>query len=685
MRLITVLLMVSASFLCAAELDFQNVPETLLPEGSATEEPAGTWTVMGAGLDVWGTSDEFFYMFETEVTEGDRAIGCHVQSLAWGTNGWAKAGLMFRTAQPEPPPLFSGPESYAFCFVSSNNGTCLQWRDGEGMNAAWNGAGSGLPYGPDDVWLKLIRRGDSISGYAALQPGLWIPLPPGEAGYEMLNLLGAEMYAGFAITSHEAGVLATAVIDGLDLNAPMLSLAGPVDLTAQAVDDRVQLQWTNQEIYDEIRLFRQDAEGQLELIEPGPDAADESFEDDPGEGQWMYWMTAVEEGLECVAVSSQPVLLGMSPYAQAIMGDNPIAYWKLGEADALTAVALGQVGMAGNGLYSGGAFGGEDSLVLGDDDGATFLDGLDGEVQIPDHALINTGGPYHSRSVELWFQADELVSGEQYMLFEEGGNTRGLNMYIASGTNPEGTQTNHLYVNAWNHDNNQGFWTSIDVSTDVIEEGEIYHVVMVFDASENEVTGDFDGRVTGYLNGETFGTALGADLLYAHADDGAIGGIHTNTRFHNGSTLADGNNFSGMIDEVALYGYPLDDPNDDGDMSDSRVMAHYVLGAGDEPDDPIFLRGDSNDDGKVNLADAICTLSFLFGPADDACKIGVGKCQDKADTNDDGKVNLADAITLLDVLFGTGHDIPPPSIDCGVDPTDDDDLVDCDYPEGICP
>ena len=50
------------------------------------------------------------------------------------------------------------------------------------------------------------------------------------------------------------------------------------------------------------------------------------------------------------------------------------------------------------------------------------------------------------------------------------------------------------------------------------------------------------------------------------------------------------------------------------------------------------------------------------------------KTTESADANDDGRVNLSDAIVTLLHLFG-GRTLPPPFGDCGVDPTTDD--LDC--------
>ena len=83
-----------------------------------------------------------------------------------------------------------------------------------------------------------------------------------------------------------------------------------------------------------------------------------------------------------------------------------------------------------------------------------------------------------------------------------------------------------------------------------------------------------------------------------------------------------------------------------------------------------FLRGDVNNDGGVDICDAVSTLGVLF--------LGQGEitCQDAADSNDDGAVDISDAVNTLSVLFlGQGLIPLPGMMACGVDPTEDE--LDC--------
>lgn len=83
-------------------------------------------------------------------------------------------------------------------------------------------------------------------------------------------------------------------------------------------------------------------------------------------------------------------------------------------------------------------------------------------------------------------------------------------------------------------------------------------------------------------------------------------------------------------------------------------------------DGATFLRGDADGNGNLDISDAVRVLSSLFqgeGPLE---------CADAGDVNDDGSVDLADAIYSLTFQFGSGSPPPPPFPEPGLDPTEDD-------------
>jgi len=78
-----------------------------------------------------------------------------------------------------------------------------------------------------------------------------------------------------------------------------------------------------------------------------------------------------------------------------------------------------------------------------------------------------------------------------------------------------------------------------------------------------------------------------------------------------------------------------------------------------------FLRGDSNRDGALDLADAVSVLGFLFLGTE------APRCEDAADASDDGELNLTDPILILSSLFLGFGPLPEPVGEPGQDPTAD--------------
>lgn len=79
----------------------------------------------------------------------------------------------------------------------------------------------------------------------------------------------------------------------------------------------------------------------------------------------------------------------------------------------------------------------------------------------------------------------------------------------------------------------------------------------------------------------------------------------------------------------------------------------------------VFLRGDVDFNGVLEITDAIGMLEFLFSAG------SVPPCQDSADANDSGTLDVSDVIAILSFLFSGGAVLPYPYPSVGLDPTDD--------------
>jgi hypothetical protein len=80
---------------------------------------------------------------------------------------------------------------------------------------------------------------------------------------------------------------------------------------------------------------------------------------------------------------------------------------------------------------------------------------------------------------------------------------------------------------------------------------------------------------------------------------------------------------------------------------------------------PEFIRGDANDDGMVDVSDAVYCINYVFINGDQP------SCLAAADADDNGEIDLIDAIVILHYQFLGGAPPAPPFPEAGPDPTPD--------------
>ena len=83
------------------------------------------------------------------------------------------------------------------------------------------------------------------------------------------------------------------------------------------------------------------------------------------------------------------------------------------------------------------------------------------------------------------------------------------------------------------------------------------------------------------------------------------------------------------------------------------------------------VRGNSNNDSRVDISDAVHTLCWLFNGGPEP------RCMDAADSNNSSVVDISDPVFTLNFLFLGGAPIPAPYPQCGLDEGPIDTL-DCD-------
>ena len=112
-----------------------------------------------------------------------------------------------------------------------------------------------------------------------------------------------------------------------------------------------------------------------------------------------------------------------------------------------------------------------------------------------------------------------------------------------------------------------------------------------------------------------------------------------------------------------------------------NCQANMVMAAIVAPDRTLvaeFLRGDCSGNGTVDIADAICTLNWLFvGGATPGCVAATN-------TNGDGVADISDATHLLNYLFLGGSPPLEPFPECGPGELPADEALGCETPPKSC-
>ena len=168
--------------------------------GSATyDSGSATFTVKGAGADVWGTADAFHYAYTT--LTGDGSIAARVASTS-NTAAWVKAGVMIRAT-------LDANSAHGFMLVSYGKGLAFQRRTATGgTSTSTAGALAGAPY-----WVKLVRAGNVFTAYQSPDGVSWTLV-----GTDTIPM-GSTAYIGLAVSSHTTSATATGVFDNVTVAA----------------------------------------------------------------------------------------------------------------------------------------------------------------------------------------------------------------------------------------------------------------------------------------------------------------------------------------------------------------------------------------------------------------------------------------------------------------------------------
>ena len=180
-----------------ASWTFNDINESV---GSAVFQN-GSFTVKGAGTDIWNQSDQFAFL--NVDTINSQSLSARVTSQT-NTDPWAKAGLMFRETA-------NAGSSFVMLIATPGNGLHLQYRDGTGNGCTDVSYGNfTLP-----VFLKLDKTDSSFVASKSTDGSKWTTL-----GSYMNKTFSEKYKLGLLVNGHNALNVGQAVFDSIKISIP---------------------------------------------------------------------------------------------------------------------------------------------------------------------------------------------------------------------------------------------------------------------------------------------------------------------------------------------------------------------------------------------------------------------------------------------------------------------------------
>jgi hypothetical protein len=168
---------------------------------------------------------------------------------------------------------------------------------------------------------------------------------------------------------------------------------------------------------------------------------------------------------------------------------------------------------------------------------------------------VNSDSAYAEKSFLFCLRTGDNISARQ-VIYEQGGTTRGLNIYI---------EENRLYFGAWNKTGSP--WGFFSINTPVNPK-RVYIVSCIYQGN-TEIT----GTLTCYLNGKLVGAISQLGILYSHPSNIGVGAMNNATHFHTGKATGNGFYFAGQLAELIGYNEALS--NEESQRAESYLALKY--------------------------------------------------------------------------------------------------------------
>src|SRR5579859_6389779 len=162
----------------------------------------GTFSVIGAGTQIYGTADAFHFVYQP--LTGDGALTARLLNLQGGA-GYVSAGVMIRnTLDP-----------------ASANIKTAEWPTYTGIYFDMRSVSGGSTTEPGHAtvaapyWIRVSRSGNTFSSYVSPDGVTWTQLSTSQS-----ITMNATVYIGLAVNSGSTSAIASATFDNVSVSAP---------------------------------------------------------------------------------------------------------------------------------------------------------------------------------------------------------------------------------------------------------------------------------------------------------------------------------------------------------------------------------------------------------------------------------------------------------------------------------
>jgi hypothetical protein len=166
-------------------------------------ESAGAFTVTGSGADIWGSADEFHFVYKQWTGDGTLIARVNTFGSNCSSHAHARGAVMMRNDLNA-----NGVRIMTASSVVPSSLYRLIWRSTAGSSSSAQTGGDSNP----PVWLRLVRSGNTFTGSTSTNGTSWTPLGTSQT----LNM-SSTMYVGLAVTSHSDGNLCTVTFDNVSI------------------------------------------------------------------------------------------------------------------------------------------------------------------------------------------------------------------------------------------------------------------------------------------------------------------------------------------------------------------------------------------------------------------------------------------------------------------------------------